>query len=159
MGFYSESSTPEFCQDNSIGYLSRRVFQLAQVNLEAVFAPEGISYLQWSALSSIRTGQGNTCAELARDIVYDKGATTRLVDALEANGWVTRHRDADDRRIVNLALTPAGTAIAQRCRSRVIQLWNGWLSDWEETEVNQLIRLLQRLRGTLQQAATDRSFA
>jgi DNA-binding MarR family transcriptional regulator len=159
MGFYSESASPEFCQDNSIGYLSRRVFQLAQVNLEQVFAPEGISYLQWSALTSIRTGQGNTCALLARDIVYDKGATTRLVDVLEANGWVTRHRDADDRRIVNLALTPAGTAIAQRCLSRVIQLWNGWLSDWDDAEITQLISLLRRLRGTLQHAATDRSFA
>lgn len=159
MDFYSESSDPEFCADNSIGYLSRRVYQLAQGQLDQEFAPDGITTLQWSALSSIHLDRGNTCAELAREIAYDKGATTRLVDALEQRGWVTRRRDADDRRIVNLALTPAGVDITERCRKRVIRRWNGWLSDWKETEVSQLIQLLQRLRGTLQQAATDRSFA
>lgn len=148
MAFYSESF---FEPDCSIGYLARRAFQLSSVGLDPVFEPEGITLIQWSALASIHFDRGNTCAELARDLAYDKGATTRLVDLLVDKGWVTRTRHADDRRVINLALTAAGEVLAQRCRSRVIDCWNDWLGDWAAGDTADLVRLLQKLRDTLQQ--------
>ncbi|WP_375394894.1 hypothetical protein [uncultured Sphingomonas sp.] len=41
-----------------------------------------------------------------------------------------RTRSADDRRIVFLRLTEAGTAVAERCRQGVTRRWNAWLADW-----------------------------
>jgi|CoawatStandDraft_6_1074263.scaffolds.fasta_scaffold04702_4 DNA-binding MarR family transcriptional regulator len=146
MAFYSES---DFQPGTSIGYLARRVFQLTATALEPVFVPDDITMTQWSALVSIHFNSGGTCAELARDLSHDKGATTRLVDALVDMGLVERGRDAADRRIVTLSLTAKGTAIAQRARSRVIDCWNDWLDDWDHDEARELIRLLDKLRGTL----------
>jgi DNA-binding MarR family transcriptional regulator len=148
MAFYSESY---FEPDCSIGYLARRAFQLSSLGLDPVFEPEAITLTQWSALVSIHFDRGNTCAELARDLAHDKGATTRLVDTLVDKNWVTRTRHPDDRRVINLALTAAGEEVARRCRSRVIDCWNEWLIDWEPTEAAELVRLLQKLRDTLHQ--------
>ena len=50
MGFYAES---DFAPDVSIGYLVRRVHQLGGNALEPVFAAEGLTGTQSSALVSI----------------------------------------------------------------------------------------------------------
>lgn len=152
MPFYSDSN---FDPENSIGYLIRRSEQLGTAALEPVFAAADITKTQWSALVAVHFNRATTCAELARDLGHDKGATTRLVDTLEERGWITRARTDDDRRVVKLALTPAGSTIAAEIRDVVIGLWNDWLRDWEGSDITELIRLLQRLRDTLQQAPDE----
>ena len=153
MDFYTESN---FVPENSIGYLIRRSEQLGTTAFEPLFAAAGITKTQWSALLALYFDRATTCAEIARDLGHDKGATTRLVDTLEERGWVVRDRDGgEDRRVVRLALTEAGSRIARDVNDRVIHLWNHWLADWSEQEVADLIRLLQRLRDTLQQSPDE----
>lgn len=149
MGFYSLA---DFEPDNSIGYLSKRVHQLAQAGLEPIFAREGLTFVQWHALVSIYYGRGATSAALARDLAYDKGATTRLIDVLEQRGWVTRSREHDDRRLIALKLTSDGERIARLCKGHVVDAWNGWLADWSEGDIASTIATLQRLRATMEQA-------
>jgi DNA-binding MarR family transcriptional regulator len=150
MPFYSESA---FEPDISIGYLIRRIHQLGGAAIEPVFAAQGLTYTQWQALVSIWFGRGATAADLARDLGHDKGAMTRLVDTLESRGWITRERTAEDRRCVNLSLTDNGVAVALRCKKRVIACWNAWLADWSDEEARTLIRLLQKARTTIAEAA------
>jgi len=151
MSFYQEST---FVPDRALGYLVRRVHQLGGAALEPVFAAEGLTYTQWSALVSIWYGRGATAAELARDLGHDKGAMTRLVDTLEERGWITRERIPGDRRCINLALTEAGAAVALRSKQKVVACWNDWLADWPDAEVDTLIALLQKLRATLAATGT-----
>lgn len=148
MAFYTESN---FHPESSIGYLIRRSEQLGTVALEPIFAAAGITKTQWSALVALHYNRATTCAEVARDLGHDKGATTRLVDTLEERGWVLRDRDGgEDRRVVRLTLTPAGERIAGEVRDAVVRVWNIWLQDWDERDILDLTRLLQRLRDTLQ---------
>ena len=146
MGFYSAT---DFQPDSSVGYLARRVHQLAQIGLEPVFAREGLTNIQWHALISIYFARGTTPIELARDLSYDKGATTRLLDTLETRGWVVRDRATGDRRSISLALTAAGEEVTQRTRLKLIDAWNGWLRDWPHDDVAAAVTTLQRLRDTL----------
>lgn len=150
MQFYS---TDDFEPGCSIGYLARRTYQVGLTALEPMFAEEGLSGIQWSALMSLWFERGTTCAELARDLNHDKGAMTRLVDTLEQRGWVTRNRDTDDRRIINLILTDDGRAIASRCRIRVVDYWNAVLKGWDKTEVAALVAMMQKLNETMEAAA------
>lgn len=152
MGFYSDSN---FDPENSIGYLMRRSHQLGTTLVEPVFAAADITKTQWSALVALHFNKATTCAEIARDLGHDKGATTRLVDTLEDRGWITRQRGEEDRRVVKLTLTPSGEAIAAQVRDAVIALWNDWLDDWKEQDIVELTRLLRRLRDTLQHAPDE----
>lgn len=142
--------TPQYFEpDCSLGYLARRVHQIGSAALEPIFAGEGLTGPQWSALAQLLFRGRATSAELARDMAYDKGAMTRLVDSLESDGWITRDRCTEDRRAVQLALTPGGEAVARRLRLRVIECWNDWLADWDEGEVERMIAMMQKLRDTL----------
>lgn len=148
MPFYSAA---DFQPDSSVGYLAKRVHQLAQAGLEPALAELGLTFIQWHALVSIYFGRGATPAALARDLSYDKGATTRLLDGLAARGWLTRERTPDDRRLVELQLTEEGRAVARQGRLRVIEAWNRWLADWADEDVAAVVAVLQRLRDTLQE--------
>lgn len=147
MSYYTSDS---FTPDTSVGFLAKRVFQTATMALEPIFAAEGISYVQWSAMVSLWYGRAATCLALARDLGHDAGATTRLIDTLEARGWVERSRSADDRRVVFVRLTASGTETADRCRQGVTRQWNEWLADWAAADVERLIGDLHRLRDRIE---------
>lgn len=147
MPFYDESN---FFPESSMGYLLRMCHQYGLAALDRLLAAEGIRAVQWSALISIHFRRGSTCATLARDLAHDKGAMTRIIDGLEEKGLVERQRDADDRRVVNLSLTSAGTAMAMRCREHAIACWNDILSDWADEDVAALIAQLSRLHHTME---------
>lgn len=145
----------EFNPDVSVGYLTKRIYQTALIGLEPIFAEEGITHLQWSALVSIWYGRGLTCRALAHDLGHDKGATTRLVDSLEERGFLARDRDEGDRRVINLVLSDKGLDVAHRCMHGVVNLWNGWLADWAPEDAAQFITYLQRLRTSLEASVGD----
>ena len=152
MDFYTKEA---FGPDCSLGFLARRLHQGVQGALEPLFAEAGPTMTQWSAMVSIWFGRASTSADLARDLAHDPGATTRLVDTLEQQGWLTRTRATDDRRVVKLMLTPAGTAVTLECRDLAIDYWNRVLADWDRSDVETLIALMQKLRGTLESAAIE----
>lgn len=151
MSFYDpETYTPE----RSVGYLIKICNQLGMTVLDRIFAPEGLNTSQWSALMAIHHHVEPTCAVVARDLSHDKGAMTRMMDALEAKGWVERTRSEDDRRVLRLSLTPAGHAVMTRCRDLTVDYWNRCLADWSAPEIEGFLAQLQKLRRTLEDIAT-----
>ena len=150
MAFYTSDS---FTPDTSVGFLAKRVFQASVAALEPIFAAEDISYVQWSAMVSLWYGRAATCRALARDLGHDAGATTRLIDTLEARGWLERTRSEDDRRVVFIDLTDDGRQVADRCRQGVTRQWNEWLADWPGADVDRLIGDLHRLRERIEEGA------
>lgn len=55
-------------------------------------------------------GDGPT-GHIANRLSLPPNAVTPLLDRLEANGFVKRQRDGNDRRIVHVTLTPEGAAL------------------------------------------------
>ncbi|CAM3152289.1 MULTISPECIES: MarR family winged helix-turn-helix transcriptional regulator [Sphingomonas] len=142
-----------FDPERSVGYLTKRVFQLARIGLEPVFADEEVTHVQWSALMALQFGVGGTAAELARHLCHDTGATTRIVDTLEERGLIERCRCTEDRRVVRLSLTDAGRAVTSRCKTKVMAQWNDWLADWSPEEIERFVSDLLRLRNKLETVA------
>jgi DNA-binding MarR family transcriptional regulator len=90
-----------------------------------------------------------SASELCKGISYDAGAMTRMLDRLEAKGLVRRTRSPDDRRLVNLELTPAGQAAYPRLREISMRVLNRSLRDFNRDEAGTLERLLLRLAHNL----------
>lgn len=113
---------------------------------EEMLAPLEVTSAQLIVIVSLAGQDGATSAsELCKGISYDAGAMTRMLDRLEAKGLVRRTRSPDDRRLVNLELTPAGQAAYPRLREVSMRVLNHALRDFTGDEVRSLESLLQRL--------------
>ncbi|MBS7456363.1 MarR family winged helix-turn-helix transcriptional regulator [Coralloluteibacterium stylophorae] len=90
-----------------------------------------------------------TAIELARHLNHNPGAMTRLLDRLQARGWVERRPHGVDRRALLVSLTGDGRAmweIVQVCGRRAIDAALGGLTA-EENDALQ--RTLERIRDNL----------
>jgi len=84
---------------------------------------------------------------LAAHTRVTKGAMTRLVDGLEARGWVTRARAEDDGRRVVIGLTASGRKEAKRLGAlteRSIAAVFERIPPAEREQVTRSIRVLRR---------------
>ena len=127
------------------GRLVRRIDKLTRAMLEERLAAVGLSYSQWACLKMVAEGTVGTAGELARELGFTTGATTRLIDGLEACGLIGRARDLADRRAVRLAETPAGRAASDAGRPIVIGLWNELVAGFDQAETDRLVDMLVKL--------------
>ena len=77
---------------------------------------------------------------------------TGLLDSLERRGYIQRQPHASDRRMLLIALTDSGRAVAQQFREVVHRHQREWLSALSEREQKQLLATLHRLQGVLGEA-------
>jgi MarR family transcriptional regulator for hemolysin len=90
------------------------MFAMAQVNkqwrrtLDRTLAPLGLTQALWLPLLHLERGQGAMRQkDLAHSLALDSSSVVRLIDGLQAQGWVERLDDAD-RRVKRIRLTAAG---------------------------------------------------
>ncbi|MFY3385082.1 MarR family winged helix-turn-helix transcriptional regulator [Paracidovorax sp. MALMAid1276] len=141
-GFYSAGHLPP---EDSVGYLMRKVMSSIRTQADAQLSTHDLTYAQWLPLFKISLSANTTVASLARDLETDPAAMTRALDRLEAKGLVVRERSTTDRRVVQLALTPEGQAVADKVPPVLADVLNTHLSDFTHDEWQLLLRLLRRM--------------
>ncbi|MDR6410450.1 MarR family winged helix-turn-helix transcriptional regulator [Paraburkholderia terricola] len=136
----------EYQVGESVGYLITRVRStMSNLVTQRSMAELGITSQQGSILFMVASGKCLLAAELAREYGIDASAVTRLVDRLEKRGLLTRVRSNEDRRVVRLALTPEGQAIAARMPAIFTGVLNSLLGGFTPEEVGFLKSMLRRV--------------
>ncbi len=119
----------------------------AAVN-RALLREAGLSLAENLVLCQVAMADGARLrmVEIAGLLSIGKSAVTKSVDRLEERGWVTRHRNADDRRTVHATLTPAGAEAFSRAQPVFTQAVTSQLSGpLSAAEIGQLRQLLGKL--------------
>ncbi len=150
-------SHPYYTVDNlqagkSIGFLVKRCGGLMSQLAERRFAAEHVSFTQWMVMANLDRFEHLTASELSAQTCHDMGALTRVVDDLAEEGLVRRERSAEDRRVVQITLTPEGRRHLQAGKHIVVELLNSLVGPFSREELETMIALLQRLMGRLQEA-------
>jgi DNA-binding MarR family transcriptional regulator len=107
----------------------------------------GVSRPQFIVLRVLSSGRASTPKELADILCVTPGNITGLIAKLERKGLVTRERDAEDRRVVRLKLTPKAQrgldALRKAAHGAVSKAFEGWSTK----DILALQKLLDRLAG------------
>lgn len=113
--------------------------------------PHGLTYPQYLVMLVLWEHGSAPVKDLVAALQLDYGTLTPLIKRLEANGLVTRERRADDERVVEVALTPAGAALRTRIGS--IPPAIGGAMGLESDELALVQDLVRRLTGNVLQSA------
>jgi MarR family transcriptional regulator, organic hydroperoxide resistance regulator len=120
--------------------------------LTEVVAPHGITMQQYNVLRILRGAGPDGLPTLAvgdRMIERTPGVT-RLLDRLEADGLVARHRCDRDRRRVFARITDRGLDLLARIDEPLATSEDGVFAEFEAGELRDLIRTLERVRAALE---------
>lgn len=143
--FYSPTG---YCAEESVGYLMKRIMMSIVHQADKRLDAHGLTSAQWGPLMHLKSAGDATVAELARWLNVDAGAMTRLLDRLEKKGLCKRVRSTEDRRVVQVELTPDGERAIAEVPAVLSEVLNAHLAGFSKTEWHALRNYLQRMLET-----------
>jgi DNA-binding MarR family transcriptional regulator len=111
---------PDRCQTSTgtrcaLTFLLLDAARAVEARAERALAEVGLSLAKLGALRHlVLAAEPLTLTQLAERHCCGRSNVTQLIDRLEADGFVVRAADADDRRSVRASLTPSGRAAYER---------------------------------------------
>ena len=109
---------------------------------------------QWAVLMFLWAGDGQTRRELSRKVAIEDATMVRTLDRMGRAGLVRRERNPRDRREIGVFLTEKGWDLRDTLVPEAMagnRSASRWLS---EEEQRQLLDLLRRVIGALEEAPT-----
>jgi DNA-binding MarR family transcriptional regulator len=107
--------------------------------------PTGLSRLHL-AIMGILSESKLPISEIGKQLLIPRPQMTRLIDWLEKLAIVERQPDAQDRRVINIALTETGVQTLSSCQKLVRDDMRQKLSALTEQELEELVNSLQKIR-------------
>jgi DNA-binding MarR family transcriptional regulator len=131
--------------DEDLGALlagaTRRLIDEERPLLEA----QGLTMWAYVALSHLAQSPAPSQLLLAEAMGYDKTRLITLLDALEADGLITRTPDPDDRRARVISLTPAGRDAHRAARRSIRAMEKRLLAGVGDADIRRVREILGRL--------------
>ena len=126
-----------------------RTTDLIRRQASAFIEPHDITLQQYNVLRILRGGgtDGVPTLEVAERMVEQTPGITRLLDRLEAKGFVKRERCPKDRRQHLCWITPAGAALLDALDGPMVQFGERLMKGLKHDQRATLIRLLDALRA------------
>lgn len=104
-----------------------------------------ISVTQCYALETLVRQGEKTLNDLAAQLHLDKSTASRVVDALERKGYVTRRPHPDDRRALLLEATPAGRELEGKIHDSILAEERALLAGFAPEVRQSMAQLLRQL--------------
>jgi DNA-binding MarR family transcriptional regulator len=126
-----------------------RTTDLVRRQATALVEPHGITLQQYNVLRILRGGgkDGVPTLEVAERMVEQTPGITRLLDRLEAKGFVKRQRCPKDRRQHLCWITPKSAALLEKLDDPMVQFGEHLMKGLKLEDRNTLVRLLDALRA------------
>jgi DNA-binding MarR family transcriptional regulator len=119
----------------------------AEAEVEAKLAGIGLSMAKLQALKALSAaGESLPLSQLAERLACVKSNITQLVDRLEADGFVERQADPNDRRARLAALTAPGRRVCQEGVALQQEAERALLGGLSAAESQQLVALLAKVK-------------
>jgi DNA-binding MarR family transcriptional regulator len=114
--------------------------------------PWGVTSTQYNVLRILRGAEprGLTCSAIGSRMIAAEPDITRLLARLKALKLIRQRRDRQDKRVVWTQISESGRALLQEMEPVILRLPEELLGHVSQTELTELIRLLELARGSNQ---------
>src|SRR5687768_16171946 len=135
--------------DVFIGVMIADVARLLRTAFDRRVRKLGLTRAQWLVLTRVHRRPGASQSELAEMMEVEKASAGRMIDRLEAKGWVERRAQDGDRRVKRVYLTPEAERVHKRIWRVAEATVSDALVDLSAREGAQLRALLGRVKKNL----------
>ncbi len=117
--------------------------------LNRVLKPFGLSEPQYNVLRLLEDASPEPLAQqdIQAGMIQKSSNVSRLIDKLETRGLVSRAIRAENRRKMDITLTPEGRRFLKKASRKVLEFHAEIDSNVSATEALKIARLLKKFRG------------
>jgi len=133
----------------NFGFILNDVARLMRTTFDRRVRSLGLTRSQWWVLNHLFRNDGATQSELAVLLELEKPSLGRLLDRLEAKGWVRRESDAGDRRIRRVYLTEEVQPAIKAMRAAAAEVRREALAGLAPEDQERFVDLLLAIKGNL----------
>lgn len=133
----------------SVGYQIRMTHRALQRYLQTKIEPHGVTLGMWYFLRALWSEDGLTQRELSRRIGTMEPTTLTAILAMERIGLVTRRRNKDDRRKLNIFLTEKGQKLKKELLPLAKDVVQKATAGFSQREVALLLSMLTSIQNNL----------
>lgn len=136
--------------DRNFGLILHDVARLLRKDFDRRVRELGLTRSQWWVLTHLFREDGLTQTQLADVMEIEKPSLGRLLDRLEAKGWVRREPDATDRRVKRIHLTAEVKPVVATMRSHAADVRADALAGIPPAQREQFVDTLLQIKTNLQ---------
>jgi DNA-binding MarR family transcriptional regulator len=133
-------------------YMMRRVQYKAYVRLEAALQPLGVTAAQFRILAALENHDRRSSADLSRMFAVKPQTMIKQVAILEAKQLIRRTVAANNKRVLEVALTDLGAQVLERCNLATAKLEAKLFESLSKEDIGQYRRILSTLLASLPRA-------
>lgn len=138
-----------------VGYLIGDVSRMIRTVYDRRVEPLGLTRAQWRVMTRLNRLESCTQTELATELEIEKPTLGKLIERLEAKGWVERRADENDARSKRLFLTDAAHPLLADMADRADEVIEGVFAGIDAQESAQLRETLTRIKDNLADMLED----
>ncbi|MGK2871100.1 MAG: MarR family winged helix-turn-helix transcriptional regulator [Alphaproteobacteria bacterium] len=138
----------------SLGFLLHDISRLMRRDFNRRVEGFELTQVQWRTLAHLARHEGVRQVALAEILEIQPITLARLIDRLQALELVERRPDPDDRRAIQLYLTSKAQPVLDALWDQSAQTREAALEGFSESQCEQLIHMLIRVKANLGDAVT-----
>ncbi|CAN7463100.1 MarR family transcriptional regulator [Phenylobacterium sp. LjRoot225] len=146
----ADPGTPAFQVKKYPFYLLNRLVGRYNIVIEARLRAIGIDIPYWRVLMILGEASPRGVRDIADAAVIPLSTMTRIIQRMTSAGLVSVAPSAEDARVTEVSLTPAGEAKLAEARQATAPVYARVVSGLSAREFDTLITLLDRLHANLE---------
>jgi DNA-binding MarR family transcriptional regulator len=151
----STTNTSRYRAENSVGYQLRATHLTFAKYLRNRLQPHKVTPGQWFFLRALWEEEGLSQRELSRRVRTTEPTTVSALRLLERNGLIERVRNTQDRRTINIFLTPRGRELKDELLPGVLELNRVATEGLTREEIQEAFRLLNKMQQNVAKSVDE----
>ncbi len=151
----SATGSSRYRAENSVGYVIRATHLTFAKYLRNRLQPHKVTPGQWFFLRALWQEEGLSQRELSRRVRTTEPTTVSALRLLARNGLIERVRNTQDRRTINIFLTPKGRELKDTLLPGVLELNRIATDGLSREEVHDAFRLLNKMQQNVAASVDD----
>ena len=135
--------------ERNFGFLVHDIARLMRMNYDRRVKRLGLTRSQWWVITNLYRNDGLTQSELAETLDIERASLGRLLDRLEANGWVRREPCRKDRRAKRVRLANEVGPVMREMRAIAAGLRRDAMSGFAREEQEAFVDVLLAIKSNL----------
>lgn len=133
----------------NFGFILNDVARLMRVAFDRRVKALGLTRSQWWVLNHLFRNNGATQSELADILEIEKATLGRLLDRMQAKGWIKREEHATDRRAKCVFLTDEVEPAVKTMRAAAADLRRDALANFDSNDRERFVDMLLAIKANL----------